>query len=701
MGGGGYVTGLVIHPSERDVMYAKADISGVFRWEAATESWTSLMDFLPTEQWNDYGTEAIAIDPSNPDVLYVATGNYDDEWAPPGKIYRSDDRGETFEIFSPDWSVKMGGGKGLRGTGERLAVSPSNPDVVLFGSRRAGLWRTADGGATWNPQTFTGLDPEYGIQSLLFDPKTPGTVYGTFRGIGVQKSTDDGATWAPIPGGPTVGSRMALTRVPGELWVSYDQFPGHADGGVAKLFADGSWTTSEPAGRPYGMYNAIAVNPADDLDIIAAPGETYIAEQTYRSRDGGASWAPIDWRFDSRVPFVDATGAEYGEGWWTAEQAAFAFDPHRANTFWTTNYYFTSRTSDLDAATPTLTNPVSGLENTVALALTTNASGQLISGLADTGGFFHDNGVDSYPSDKLPVLDGQPYSWNATTGLTAFPGDRDIVFRVGSNRGSPYDGLGRSTDGGATWDLVYDWEDIPGTGQGKPLRVAVSPTDADNLVVARWNAPTQFTTDGGSTWTDSLGAGTTPAAEFYWGTPLVADGARAGTFYWYDDVAQTVARSTDGGRTFDIVEDGLINEPFEGDRNGYLAATPGVEGDLYLALEDNGLRHSTDGGETWETVASVTSARTVSVGAAPGPDLPPAVYVYGDLDGQRGIWMSLDSGATWTNIQQPDLQIGSVPNTITASETEFGRVFIGTSGRGIFTYTPGAIQRNGGCRGGR
>ncbi len=694
IGGSGYIPGLVVHPTEPDVVYAKIDIGGVFRWEPRTESWTSLMDFLPTEQWNDYGTESIALDPSDPDVFYVATGIYGQEWATPGKIYRSDDRGESFELISPDWDVRMGGGESRRGTGERLAVSPTDSDTILFASRKSGLWRTTDRGETWTQQNFDGLNAEFGIQSVLFDPKTSGLVYGTFNGLGVQRSTDDGATWQPISGSPTVGMRMALTSVPGELWVSFDEFLGVADGGVAKLAADGTWSTAFPAGTPYGLYNAVAVNPFDDLDIVAAPGETYTPDDAYRSRDGGVTWAPIEWNRVNTVPYLDGRDQQYD--WWGGEQAAFVFDPNREGTFWTTNWFVTARSDDMQSATPTITQYVDGQETTVAHALETNASGELISGVADVGGFHHDRGFADYASDRLPALEGQSaldgvvYPWNDTVGLATFAGDADLVYRVGGIRDTAVNGFATSTDGGATWTLVTAWAVSPNDGfAGKPVRVEVSATDPDNIVVARANAPAQYTTDGGVTWADVSGLPGLTSPVFYWGQQLTRDGVDGSTFYFYDDETSTVLRSTDPGATFTAVADGLVNVT-PNDRNSYLEATPGVAGELWLALEDGGFRHRTDGGTTWTDLTNVTQARDVAVGKPAAEGMPATLYLHGDIDGERGIWMSLDSGASWTNFQRPELQIGAALNTMESSSTEFGRVFIGTSGRGIFAYSLGA-----------
>ncbi|MGL4611938.1 MAG: VPS10 domain-containing protein [Trueperaceae bacterium] len=696
IGGSGYITGLYIHPKVKDLMYAKIDIGGVFRWDAPTESWISLMDFLPVEQWNDYGTEGVALDPNHPTTLYVATGNYDQEWADEGKIYRSNDQGRTWTKISPDgWGVKMGGGQYQRGMGERLAVSPSNSKVILFGSRRNGLLRSEDGGSTWQTQTFEGLNANLGIQSILFDPRQKGLVYASFKDLGIYRSTDDGKTWAEIPGGPTSGMRMTLNSKKGELWVSFDVFPNTADGGVAKLSSDDTWQVFYPAGEPVGAYGAIAVDPFDDNHILVAPTETYVQGSTYRSRDGGATWSKVEWNYNSTVPYV--IGQKYGyDGWFQGEQAAYVFDPHRKNTFWMTNWFFTSRSTDIQNEKPKLTNLVYNQETTVNLALATNAKGELFAGTADVGGFYHDRGLATYPSNQFPELEGQKptdegetYAWNDSPGIVAFEGNRDVIFRTGNIRNWFPNGVAKSSDGGKTWKLLHEWDVVSDNGyEGKPLRIAVSATDENNIVVTRYNAATQYSKDGGATWKDAVGTGVTPNNGFYWGQPLISDGVKANTFYYYDDVAETVARSDDGGATFNVVATGIKNDS-AGDRHGYLEATPGKAGDLWLALEDAGLYHSIDAGVTWTKLENVTQAWNFALGKAALPELSQTLFVYGKIDDKKGIWMSTDMGRSWYNLQHPKLEVGALPNNMEASRTEFGRLYIGTVGRGVLTFTMG------------
>ena len=98
MGGGGYVTGIVAHPRARDVLYARTDIGGAYRWDPQCNTqgggWLPITDFFPLKKSNFYGIESLAIDANDPDVVYIAAGKY--KWAGPGAVFKSTDRGRTW-----------------------------------------------------------------------------------------------------------------------------------------------------------------------------------------------------------------------------------------------------------------------------------------------------------------------------------------------------------------------------------------------------------------------------------------------------------------------------------------------------------------------------------------------------------------------------------------------------------------------------
>ena len=76
IGGGGFVTGVVFHPGEKGLAYARTDVGGAYRWDDKLQRWVALTDWLAPEDDNLMGIESIAIDPSDPERVYLAAGTY-------------------------------------------------------------------------------------------------------------------------------------------------------------------------------------------------------------------------------------------------------------------------------------------------------------------------------------------------------------------------------------------------------------------------------------------------------------------------------------------------------------------------------------------------------------------------------------------------------------------------------------------------
>ena len=204
---GGRVAAVTGVPSQPDTYYLGAALGGAWKTTDNGHRWTPLFDH---EAVGSIG--AIAVAPSNPDIVYVGTG----ESAPRedvsfgNGVYRSSDGGRTWtHVGLPD-SQHIA----------RILVSPSDPNVVLVAAlghvygpnTERGVFRSTDGGASWQKVLYK--NDRSGAIELASDPGTPSIVYAAMwelqrtpwslssggAGSGLYKSTDGGESWTLLSG---------------------------------------------------------------------------------------------------------------------------------------------------------------------------------------------------------------------------------------------------------------------------------------------------------------------------------------------------------------------------------------------------------------------------------------------------------------------------------------------------------------------
>ncbi|MDX6347252.1 MAG: xyloglucan-specific exo-beta,4-glucanase [Streptomyces sp.] len=681
IGGTGFVTGIVFHPAERGLAYARTDIGGAYRWDDRAARWTPLIDHLGWDDWNLLGVEAIALDPARPERVYLAVGTYAQSWATNGAILRSDDRGATWT--RTDLGVRLGANEDGRGTGERLLVDPRNADTLWLGTRHDGLWRSTDRGANWAQVSAfpaAGTSDGQGITFLVAAGRAVYAGWGDGGGDGpALYRTKDGVTWEAVPGQPT----GEAAKVPqhgahgagGHLYVTYANGPGpnnQTDGSVWKLdTAKGTWTnvtpvtpggtTSEGSADTFG-YAGLSVDARHPGTLVVTTNNRWADVDTvFRSTDGGRSWTSLK---ETAVLDVSETpylkwGGEAKFGWWTQ---AVAIDPYdsRHIVFGTGATIYGTR--DLVHWAP----QIRGLEETAVTKLISPPTGQahLLSALGDIGGFYH----DTLTASPAAGMYSNPI-FGSATGLDQAALKPSYVVRTGwSSNGNG----ASSTDGGRTWTPFAGQPDIAAAAPG-PIAVSA---DGGTLLWSfiHWDG-TKYaahrSTDGGATWAEvpSFPKGGTP----------VADPADATRLYVYDTDAGVVYGSTDSGATFTAGATGLPS----GDSQFRITAAPGRSGDLWLSAKWNGLYRSTDGGATFTKLSSCWGSYALGFGKAADGASYPALYHVGSVSDFTAVYRSDDEGATWTRINDDAHQWGWVGQTVTGDPRVYGRVYLGTNGRGI------------------
>lgn len=657
IGGGGAVTGIYIHPRQKDLVYVRTDVGGLYRWNPTTQAWIPLTEQFGRKQLNYFGGESIALDPTNPNVVYAAVGK--SHWFGPGALLKSTNQGATWTKLNLELPLAK---NYRRWVGERLAVNPFNSREILFGSWKDGLWRSDDAGDTWQPVKSFPREPDedLNVSAIAFDPQIQGLVYAGVPGEGVYRSPDAGASWNRLEGSSRSIMRMAIARDGTLYTVNAD------DPGVSK-YVNGRWQDiTPPDSKP--AFGSISINPADPRDILVGRGEKANPE-IYRSLDGGQQWQELSRRTKSSVP------------WWTdfmrkmAWVAAIEFDPHVSGRVWLVDWFGIWRTDNINANPGIWTSYEQGHEEVVVFALAAPPKGPLLlSGVADVDGFVHDKGLDTYPTKSFSDTGA---AFQDTYGIAYSESNPLHLVRIGGRRQQERrSGGATSTDGGLTWK---EFQSFP---EGMPTYVAMSATDPNLFVVTRSRSQPVRSTDGGATWNPVLGL---PKGEKGpWNLPpqsLVADKVDGKTFYYYSE--GKVYRSTDEGASFEVV-----NKDIPKNRWHTIQTLPGVKGEVWLSVNDEGLYRSTDAGKTFARIPAVEEAYLFDFGKSQIERNPPALYVYGKLSQQgSGIFRSLDLGKTWTRIGNPQRPIGNDPTVLIASRQKFGLVFVGTAGRGVYYGT--------------
>lgn len=205
-------------------------------------------------------------------------------------------------------------------------------------------------------------------------------------------------------------------------------------------------------------------------------------------------------------------------------------------------------------------------------------------------------------------------------------------------------------------------------------------TSADGATFVVMTPVPLLTRDRGKTWTTLRGL---PAH-----ARVVAD--REDARYWYamDFDKRVVFASKDGAASFvalptqGLPEDLREDEPKHPERPWPLLATPGKTRDLWF-VSRSGLFHSTDGGKQFDVVKSTVNITALAFGkAAEGRDSP-ALYAIGTRGELRAIWRSDDAGKTWLRVNDAAHEYGRRFRTISGDPRIYGRVYVGTDGRGI------------------
>ncbi|MGD9141568.1 MAG: FlgD immunoglobulin-like domain containing protein [bacterium] len=525
---GARVSDIVFHPVNTQVIYAAISSGGVLRSDDGGASWTPITDDLPV-----ITIGAIAIDPEDPDVIYVGTGEANAQsfsWFGMG-LYKSTDAGAT-------WTYK-----GLEETRyiARIVVDPANPERVwvagtgaLFGTNpERGIYRSLDAGESW--ELVLAVSDSTAGTDVAVDPERPDTVYAAMwervRGLnyrksaghssGIYRSFDGGETWHELTTGLPSGSDVGRIGIsvcesnPAVIYAIYADDPGYFAGVFKSVNGGDTWTQTndedlEDLYSSFGWYfGQIRVDPGNPNRVFA------MGVPAYRSENGGSSWSEVGASMHVDHHAMDFDPTDYSrivEG-----NDGGIYTSTNSGDSWTKRY--DQHTNQFYAIEIDYQNPSRLYGGTQDNGTLRTVTGDPDDWEAIFGGDGFYCNVDPTDSDKIFVeyqygnlyySDDFADSWlRVMDGINS--GDRrnwstPVVMEPG-NPSTMYYGTYRvykTVDRGSWWSAISG--DLTGgnagAGFGTITTIAVSPTDTDVIYVGTDDSNVWVTSNGGGAWTD-------------------------------------------------------------------------------------------------------------------------------------------------------------------------------------------------------
>jgi len=300
-------------------IYAGSCCGGVWASDDLGQTWQAVFDKEAST-----ATGALAVAPSNPDILWVGTGEsniFRSSYTGVG-VYKSTDNARTFQHM------------GLIDTGTigRIVVHPTDSNTVYVASagqewvenEMRGVFKTTDGGKTW--AHVLKISPKTGVNDLAMDPKDPNTLYAGawqrqrrkwndprveagFSEGGIFKSTDAGKTWTRLTNG------LPPSNVLGRIGVAV----AASNTNVVYAYIDNYECEPQTTAGGRGQ------NPGGSAATCPIRGN-----EIYRSNDKGATWTRTTGQDEEQRQFVRMMGASYA---WVFGN--IRVDPNDENTIYT------------------------------------------------------------------------------------------------------------------------------------------------------------------------------------------------------------------------------------------------------------------------------------------------------------------------------------------------------------------------------
>jgi photosystem II stability/assembly factor-like uncharacterized protein len=664
-----YVHCVLFHPTKKDIIFvgtrggvAKSTDGGEI-WQMKRNGFQSILSWARSAN-----VRTMAIDPSDPNVLYAGLGAFGDfgssfpAMTVLGYLYKSVDCGETWQ------EIQIDGGNLSDQSMMCLSIDPTNRSKLYLVSQYR-FYISIDAGQTWTERSLPYADCKYtSVAAKRDDPNILLLSYAQ-KGAdklhtGVLRSTDNGASWTNV--------------------------------------------LSETVGRTNNGILNVRTHPSEASTFFACFHKNQ--KGVYRSTDAGLTWAKFN-----------DTEEQGFSGWlaWRTKASDIAIDPKNMNVMcYIANgpgaAYLTEDGGHVWRQISCYPSPEndgtyrsSGLTILCAtdLVINTNDPRQMLLGYKDQTVFKTINGGKTMFKGADPIYEP---AGNIEL-LETDPGNSDIVYMArGLLRSTQH--LHRSTDFGETVELIG--RDDNGLTGHYITDIAVdpqSPIDNRTLYVSTQDSGVFKSADNGTTWSASVAGLPAESRKL---TAIAVDWANRNNVYVAAQIGTGsgyVARSTDAGSTWQVVlgTDAKGESQFSTVDIRCMIVDPTDAKIIYAGNRDNqgqGVNKifwkSTDGGATWTSVPGdvfnvglfqrATPRKYFPQSMAADPALPGRVYFgfrggRGDYGWDGELFYSDDYGATWALFDNTDLQHFKLWRIVVDPENT-SRIYVTTAGNGIWRY---------------
>lgn len=557
-GGAGRLNFVRIDPTNNNIIYVGAPAGGCWKSTNGGQSWTCLTDFLPV-----IGCSDLAIDPSNPQVLYLGTGDQDGGDSPSIGVLKSIDGGLTWNNTGLNFNIILS--KKIA----RILIDPTNTSIVYCGTS-SGIYKTYDAGANWTLLTGSG------VKDMEMKPGDPNTLYAC-RTTFIM-SANGGATWTTIGTGlpmATIVSRLAIATTdadPNYVYVVAGNASTQGFEGIYRSTNSGVTFTpmsdspnllgwDEQGGDSDGQawYTlSIAASPVN-RDVVIVGGVNI-----WRSDDGGSSWnLNAHWYGGGGAPYVHA-------------------DIHDL-------YFLPGSQGDLyvgcDGGIFITTDDGGSYQDLSAnlciaqiykMGQSTTDASTIITGHQDNG----TNVKSGAAEEEVLGGDGMDCFIDWSNDMTMYASIYYGDFYKSTNGGANFSGCTSGLSGNAGW--VTPWKQDPNN---------------PSIIYTGWDQVFK-TTNAAGTWTQ---LGTLPNSA----SLTEIEVAPSNTQYLYVTNANVIWRSTDGGSTYTNITSGINTS---GSSISGIAVNPYNENMVWISMSGynstNKCYITLDAGTTWINVSS-------------------------------------------------------------------------------------------------